>query len=280
MKCEQIGFPAGTISEAPARVPLIFAGTGAFALSKPAGVPAEKILAALRARIAAGKNLPCELHAEKPQIVFAADTEASGIVLFADKETTEFETWRNALGSSQIEQTFLLLARQNDATTNPKSPPPTRASEFSCELPVAKHFSEPRALVSHKTGKKSRTTFSCEEAFPPWGLWRATTMFARFHQLPLHAAESGIPIVGDEIYGHVPAIKISELRLNKRLNKGEDKAFYAAQCLHLWRATASFTTNPPQNFPPPLTIVAPLPAGFESLIKKLRQCRNSPHTHR
>ncbi len=265
MSYELIGFPGGTIFEKPVRMPIVFSGAGAVAISKPAGVSAEKILSALCERPST------RLHIEKPQIVFYADEEASGIVLFADKACkVEYEAWKNTQGSFLIEQTFLFLAKPLNDLKTPSHHRAKVQGEFSCTLPVAKHFSGPRALISHKTGKKSCTIFVREESFPPWELWRAQTTFPRFHQIRLHAAESGIPIVGEKIYGEVPTIKISDLRANNRLNKGEDKAFYADLCLHLANAKILFPKNAPQNFPTEITISAPLPSGFESLLKKLR----------
>ncbi len=267
MSDKLIGFPEGTISEKPVRMPIIFSGAGAVAISKPAGVSAEKILTALRQRLSYDKGFSARLHAEKPQIVFSADEEASGVVLFADKACPlEYETWRNALGSFLIEHTFLFLSKPSSKRTQGV---PTK-EPFPCTLPVAKHFSEPRALISHKTGKKSCTIFAREESFPPWELWRAQTTFPRFHQIRLHAAESGLPIVGEEVYENVPSIKISDLRANNRLNKGDDKTFYANLCLHLASAKILFPKTAPKNFPTELTISAPLPSGLESLLKKLQ----------
>ncbi len=274
MDAEKIGFPAGTLDENSHRIPLVFSNNGAFARSKPANFSVEKILEALRKRISSGKNRFGNVEIEKPQIVFSAENEASGIVFFADKAQKKFfEIWKNALGSFQIEQKFLFLARPENFEKNAAGTPNSAVpEEFSVELPVAKHFTEERALISKTTGKKSLTIFKKLEALSPWEFWEAKSSFPRFHQIRIHAAESKITILGEKIYAEVPYVKISEFRPKFRLNKGEDKDFYGNFCLHLAEANFAFPSDF-EDFPAKISISAPLPENFETLLKKLRERR-------
>lgn len=254
-KPSHLSFPPGELREREAvRLEILSCGNGVVALEKPAAV--EAIGEKLRAQIAAGKPSACALGIARPQLVFSPESAVSGIMIFADKDSGAAETWKNALGSARFTFRYLFLARPQIA----------QRDTISCSLPVAQHFTETRALVSHTTGKKSETAFRRLEQLGNFELWEARTAFPRFHQIRLHALECGLPLVGDELYGNVPAIRISELRPKKRLNKGEDKALYPEICLHL--AEISVAENVPGI--PAQTLRAPLPDGFETLLKKLR----------
>lgn len=254
-KNSHLSFPPGELREYEAvRLKILSCGNGIVALEKPAGI--ETLGEKLRAQIDAGKPSACALGIARPQLVFAPEAEVSGIAIFADKNSGAAETWKNAFGSAQFTFRYRLLARPSTALQD----------AFFCRLPVAQHFTEARALVSHTTGKKSETAFRRLEKLGNFELWEAVGTFPRFHQIRLHAQECKLPIVGDTLYGNVPAIRISELRPKKRLNKGEDKALYPEICLHL--AEISVAENVPGI--PAQTLVAPLPAGFETLLKKLR----------
>lgn len=250
-----LSFPPGILREHDAvRLTVLDLGNGVVSLEKPAGV--EAVEEALRRQIAENKPSACALGIARPQLVFSPETEISGLQILADKATSSLELWKNALGSAQFRFRYRLLAR----------PTCTPESEFACSLPVAQHFKEARALVSHTTGKKSETLFRRLEKLGAYEYWEAETAFPRFHQIRLHAMECGLPIIGDALYGDVPLIRISELRPKKRLNKGEDKPLYAEIALHL--ASVSIADGTPGLSA--RTINAPLPNGFETLLKKLR----------
>ena len=261
-------FPPHTLRENSVILPVIHRGRGVVAFAKPSGVPADEhpwnagaptLCGELRKRLAQGSPSAASLGLARPAAVLPTDAECSGATLIADREGGALDAWRNAAGSELLRFSFIFLAK-------PMSEAPGEA-EFFCRLPVAAHFSEPRALVSSTTGKKSETRFSRLEKFGKWELWRAETSFPRLHQIRLHAAECGLPVVGDSLYGGVPAVVNSELLRKGRLNKGEERPLYASPCVHAERifvpagALAEASTE----------IVAPLPDGFAALLKKLRR---------
>lgn len=261
-----LSFPPNTLRAEATLLPVIFRGRGVVALAKPAGVPADEhpwnaagtptLCGELRKRLAQKIASAEALGLTRPAAVAAPDADCSGATLLADRDGGALEFWRNALGSERLAFRFLLLSRAAPGTPD----------AFTCALPVAAHFSEARALVSHTTGKKSATRFERLEKLGAWELWRAETTLPRPHQIRLHAAESGIPAVGDALYGGAPTVLVSELRPKKRLNKGDDKAFYAAPCVHL----AEIAPCGELGVPAFDGVVAPPPNGFETLLKKLR----------
>ena len=252
-----LSFPPNTLSESSQLVPASAFAPGVVALEKNAGTSANALCEAFRAQIAEGKPSALALGLARPQIVCAAEEEVSGLAIFADKDSGALEAWRNAFGSGQILFRFVFLAEPAEQIEE---------DAFECDLPVAQHFTEPRALVSRTTGKKSATLFRRIEKLGARELWSAETSFPRFHQIRLHAFECALPIVGDALYGGVPAVNVSELRPKKRLNKGEDKPFYAPICLHLSRISVAAGVPTIAS----VGLDAPLPGGFDALLAKLR----------
>lgn len=280
-------FPPKTFGESAVALPVIFRGNGVAALAKPAGIAVDEhpwtgtrptLCGELRRRIARGSASALALGLARPAAVALADAEISGVVLLADREGGVLEAWRNALGSGQFLFRFLLLSRISPAGTRTVAGTTgTRkrgekcagaAEEISCALPVAAHFSEPRALISRRTGKRAETRFLCVEKFGTFELWAAETAFPRLHQIRLHAAEVGLPIVGDPLYGGVPAIVNAAFGRKGRLNKGEERPIYAPLCLHLEKIRIS--PRAVAALPDGGEIFAPLPDGFSALLKKLR----------
>jgi len=227
-----IGFPAPLLGDKSYRTPVLYTGGGVVALLKPPGpawddhpwnAGAPHLIGAWREQLAAGKRELLALGIAKPASVHYLEPEVGGIGLVADRATDALDRWRNAFGSSLLTFTYRGLAFTADA--------PEEGGE--CPLPVAAHRSEPRALVSHSTGKKSLTTFRVIERLGKWTLWEAVASSPRPHQIRLHAAEAGIRIVGEKLYGESGDIRLSELQKKGRLNKGTDRVINDGLALRL-----------------------------------------------
>lgn len=266
-------FPPGVFSQSSTTLPILFRANGVVALNKPAEMAIDEhpwnkgqatLCGELRSRISAGSAVATALGVARPVPVVLTDREISGVVLLADREGGVSDAWRNAFGSEQMSFRFVFLAKQKAGVALNES--------FPCSLPVSAHFSEPHALISHKTGKKSLTQFSLIEKFGEYSLWRAETAFPRLHQIRLHAAESGLPIVGESLYGSVPPVVNTTFCRKGKLNKGEERPLYSSLCLHLEEVDVPAKLAGADDLAP-VKISAPLPNGFSALLKKLRARR-------
>lgn len=63
----------------------------------------------------------------------------------------------------------------------------------------------PRQMVCHRTGKPARTEFQVVERFASSTLVRLLPRTGRSHQLRVHLASLGHPILGDNLYGSAPS---------------------------------------------------------------------------
>jgi hypothetical protein len=197
--------PPGEWTDRSLRIPILREGKGALALGQPLPPrelpePPTRLLARLyRERVAT----------PDPGALWSPvyDLPTSGpIVLARDRESRG--RLRDSYGSGHWTLSFLLLVRE--------APDPLGDDRLTCELPVARHRREPRSLVSHRTGKKARTDFRKVVHAGTLALWEARTDFLRPDQVRLHAAELGLAICGENVYGSVPPLSRADLPATRR----------------------------------------------------------------
>ncbi len=100
--------------------------------------------------------------------------------------------------------------------------------------------------LDHQGGKPARTTFELIENSASGSLIKCTLHTGRTHQIRVHLASTGCPLVGDELYGGVPG-----------RNPGR-------QALHASRLALAHPVTQA-----PLAFHAPLPADLQELLPTL-----------
>lgn len=225
-----IGFPPPLLGDKPWRLKVVGSDGGWLALNKPQGITVDTgkwveqgtplLEDALEKQARAGKPELIPYGIEKVKAVYTLDPEIGGVQLFAVKQDS-LEALRNAYGSRLLIFCFNLLC---EADTGP--------DERVCELPVAPHFTEKRAVISHKTGRKITTRFRLISRAGKWAYWEAETDFLRPHHLRIHASEVGLRVVGETLYNQVPSIKLSDLKRNYR-PEGEERPIHEGLALFL-----------------------------------------------
>ena len=239
---------------------MLASGEGFLVLEKVSGLTWERskhemrsgICDAVRAQLVQGKPELVRCGLRDPVSIWPLETEMAGLGLLVERGENA-ERWRNAFGSELLEFSYTLLA-QEDSSVEEK---------FECDLPVATHVSEARALISHATGKKSRTVFTRLERCGRWSWWEARTNFPRWHQVRLHAAEAGLRIVGEVLYAEGKDISLTDLLPGGRLNKGEARPLSVGLCLRLQSVDGRRIGGP--------IFSAPEPERWRVLRKRLRR---------
>lgn len=260
-----LGFPKPLLGVRNTRLPILHKDDALLALSKPAGVlttanswyrRTPNLEDALNFQLEQGKGefMRLGLNARNNLFsVFPLDPGVSGVALFAiGADASAY--YRNLFGSGMMQLRFHFLARGNP-----------EQDVIQCDLPVAKHFDEPRLVVSHTTGKQAATEFRRISAVGKYGLWEAVTSYYRVDQLPLHALEVGLKVLGDMRYAREYPLKLSRIKRDYRGDLEEELPLYEHPAMHL--VEVSFQAEGGK----PLVLSAPVEKRLSNLIRQISQ---------
>ncbi|MDP1578971.1 MAG: RluA family pseudouridine synthase [Candidatus Didemnitutus sp.] len=239
--------------------PIIFEDDALLAFDKPSDLPvaAERrapskanLLAAVRAKFGAGV---ANVH--------RLDTEASGLVLFT-KSKVALDFISGQFQSKTVAKHYHALvvgAPELDFTT--------------IELVLKEDEGAPgKMCVVKKHGQAAVTDVQVLERFGAFTLVDVQPRTGRTHQIRVHLAATGTPLLNDPLYGNGTPLLLSGL---KRGYKGRDEERPLIDRLAL-HATA-LTFNHPLTRER-TTLTAPLPKDLEVALKYLRKF--SPGTKR
>jgi RluA family pseudouridine synthase len=125
--------------------------------------------------------------------VHRLDADTSGVMLFAKSEGA-MQVMSDMFESRRMEKTYLAVVEGK-----------AREREWTCELPIGPDPAKfGRMKVDRtETGKDAVTRFRVLTGNDRFTLIEAHPLTGRTHQIRLHLAESGSPIMCDELYGRV-----------------------------------------------------------------------------
>jgi 23S rRNA-/tRNA-specific pseudouridylate synthase len=226
-----ITFPPGVLDPGPVRLPILARGDSWFALDKPAGLiltpdafhaeDAPTVVSAIHAAALAGKPQLVALGITGCSRIHALDAELSGAVVLASAEKSA-AAMRNEIGSGKWEFVYDLVT---EAYEGPE--------EISCDLPLLRHGRLPRMVVSHQAGKRCQTRFNLVRRLGAYVLWEVRTVENRAHQVRVHAAESGLRIVGEFLYVRVRQVYLSAIKRGYRPGREDERPLHPGLALHL-----------------------------------------------
>jgi len=242
-------------STVPARqFPLLLEDNHLIALNKPAGI-------AVHGGSGVSFGVIEQIRQARPQerfleLVHRLDRETSGILLLAKKRSALIhvqEQFRNR----STGKTYLALVQGTWPT-----------KQRTIDLPLHKyllHNGERRVRITHTDdpqGMRAITLVQVQQHFPaqaPRGLpamslLQVTIKTGRTHQIRVHLASSGHPILGDDKYG--------DFALNKQLHKHG----LARMFLHAWRLQFQHPASGER-----MELHAPLPPELQQFL--------TPHDH-
>lgn len=193
-----------------------------------------------------------QLRAARPQakfleLVHRLDRDTSGILLLAKKRSA-LTNLHEQIREGQLDKRYLVLV-QGD-WKNPRQ---------HIKLPLFKYNAADgeRRVRVQSDGLASHTIFNLLQKYDNFALLEAELKTGRTHQIRVHLASSGFPIVGDDKYG--------DFALNRSLQKAEgDHAAFKRMFLHAHQITFTHPETDKQ-----ITLNAPLPPECERFMKSL-----------
>jgi RluA family pseudouridine synthase len=247
-------------------VPVLYEDDSLLALDKPACLLTSpdrydptrpNLMKLLHAGIAAQKPWARDRNLKYLSNAHRLDFETSGIILLA-KTKPVLIALADLFGSEKPAKQYLALA----------SGAPS-ADQFEVDAPLGQHPLKVGVMrVDRKGGKKSKTRFQVLENFERFGyvLLRCELLTGRTHQIRVHAAHSGLKIVGDTLYGAKP-LWLSRLKTDYHLKPGrEERPLISRVALHAERLQLEHPVGGQS-----VAILAPWPNDLAVGIKYLRK---------
>jgi 23S rRNA pseudouridine1911/1915/1917 synthase len=173
---------------------------------------------------------------ERPGVVHRLDKETSGLILLAKNERAH--RWlQDQFRLRKVDKTYLALV---------DGKPPTPSGRVEAHIGRDPSHRKRMAIVSESRGREAISEFKTAESFRQHTLLEFHPLTGRTHQIRLHCAFLGCPIVGDQVYGRKKSsVEISRHFLHayrlKLVLPGENEArlFKAPLPVELEQALAS-----------------------------------------
>jgi len=180
------------------------------------------------------------------ELVHRLDRDTSGCLLLA-KSRPALLALNASLKERQMDKQYLALVAGRW---------PVRRDFVSVRLDRFELPNGERRVRVDAAGKVARTRFVVREAFEKVSLVEAEPVTGRTHQIRVHAAHAGHPLLGDDKYGSHESQRLSAML-------GLSRLFLHAAAL----------TFPEPSSGRPVKIKAPLPDELETVLDRARKVR-------
>jgi len=141
------------------------------------------------------------------ELVHRLDRDTSGCLLLA-KRRSVIKAFQELQAMGKVEKSYLALLQGSFKGSRQEVRAPLRKNTLQ---------SGERVVRVDATGKEAHTSFQVVQRFAGATLVQALLGTGRTHQIRVHAAHLGCPILGDEKYGSDEANKLARQRGLKRL---------------------------------------------------------------
>ena len=196
------------------------------------------------------KLMERDLGIPKIFTVHRIDMDTSGLVVFAkDKET--HRSLSIAFEKRNILKRYTAVVHGRPSW-----------KETLCELPLVPNGNKKHMTIIDKyQGKDSVTRFVCVLSVGNYSVFEVIPQTGRIHQIRVHAAAIGHPVVCDALYGKTNPVKLSSFKRGYRGDAFEEKPLLRRLGLH-----ASELTLPDGK-----VLTAPLHRDMSALIKQMKK---------
>ncbi|WP_457107587.1 RluA family pseudouridine synthase [Methylobacterium sp. P5_C11] len=202
--------PAVPLAE-PADLPIVYEDDDLIVIDKPAGLvvhpaPGHESGTLVNALIAhCGASLSGIGGVRRPGIVHRLDKDTSGLIVVAKNDrahqglTAQFADHGR---TGPLERAYAAVAW---------GLPQPRAGTIRASLARSRHHREKIAVVSDETGRHAVTHYAVAEVYRDASLVRCRLETGRTHQIRVHLAHRGHPLLGDATYGGAFRTKAARL---------------------------------------------------------------------
>ena len=175
----------------------------------------------------------------RPGIVHRLDKDTSGLLIVAKNDKAHINM-SNKIKNREVKKTYIALVRgtipEENATIN---------------MPIGRSSKDRKKMAVRKDGKEAITHFKVLGRYTTnkgtYTLLEIKIDTGRTHQIRVHMAEIGYPVIGDEVYSN-----------------GKNEFGIKGQCLHAKRLEFKHPITEKE-----MVLEAPLPEYFQKIIDEL-----------
>lgn len=173
----------------------------------------------------------------RPGIVHRLDKDTSGLIIVAKNDKAHINM-SEQIKERKVKKTYIALVRGN-----------VPEEEATINMPIGRSTKDRKKMAVTKSGKQAITHFKVLKRYSKYTLLEIKIETGRTHQIRVHMAEIGYPVVGDTVYSN-----------------GKNEFGVEGQMLHAYKL----------EFAHPITnkhmeLIAPLPQYFEDILKKIKK---------
>ncbi|HMH20745.1 MAG TPA: RluA family pseudouridine synthase [Puia sp.] len=190
--------------------------------------------------------------------VHRLDRDTSGMIVFAKNETSH-KYLSMAFEERTMEKIYAGIVQGSLAQ-----------QQGSIDAPLMEHPAKKGFMIVNKKGKASLTDYEVKEDLGLYSLVQFRLHTGRTHQIRVHMASLGHPIVCDELYGDARPVLISSFKKSFKLSRSEEEERPILQRLALHSQLLHFKDEKGEYH----TLEAPLPKDIRALLQQLRKWKH------
>lgn len=126
----------------------------------------------------------------RPGIVHRIDKDTSGLLIVAKNDEAHIKL-SEQIKNHEVKKTYIALVRGV-----------VTANKGTIDMPIARSTKDRTKMAVSKNGKNAITHFNVLERFKNYTLLEVNIETGRTHQIRVHLAQIGYPIVGDGVYSN------------------------------------------------------------------------------
>lgn len=171
----------------------------------------------------------------RPGIVHRLDKDTSGVIVIAKNDKSHIDL-SNQIKQHEVEKVYWALVRGV-----------VKENEATISMPIGRSTKDRKKMAVTKNGKEAVTHFKVLKRCSNCTLLEVKIETGRTHQIRVHLAQIGYPVIGDTIY-----------------SSGKNKWGIVGQCLHAKSLKFRHPTTHEEMW-----IQAELPDYFKNVLKEL-----------